>query len=40
MRVAISILQGRVYQEVRVRRNLSYAPNAAMAIMLDTANIL
>lgn len=30
MRVAISILQGRVYQEVRVRRNLSYAPNAEM----------
>ena len=28
MRVASSILQGRVYSEVRVRRNLSYAPDA------------
>ena len=28
MRVAISILSGRVYQEVRVERNLSYAPSA------------
>ena len=28
MRVASSILQGRVYAEVRVRRNLSYAPDA------------
>lgn len=28
MRVASSILQARVYQEVRERRNLSYAPNA------------
>src|SRR6185295_1555289 len=28
MRVASSILQGRVFQEVRVRRNLSYAPDA------------
>ncbi len=30
MRVAISILQQRVFQEVRVRRNLSYAPDAEM----------
>jgi len=30
MRVAISILQTQVYQEVRVKRNLSYAPDAAL----------
>ncbi|KXK00137.1 MAG: putative Zn-dependent peptidase [Acidobacteria bacterium OLB17] len=30
MRVAIAILQSRVYQIVRVQRNLSYAPNAEM----------
>ncbi len=30
MRVAISILQQAVFQEVRVRRNLSYAPDAAV----------
>jgi zinc protease len=30
MRVATKILQGRVFTEVRVRRNLSYAPNAEM----------
>ncbi|MBP6005004.1 MAG: insulinase family protein [Pyrinomonadaceae bacterium] len=30
MRVAIALLQSRVYQEVRVKRNLSYAPNAEM----------
>ena len=30
MRVAISILQRNVYQEVRLARNLSYAPNATM----------
>jgi predicted Zn-dependent peptidase len=30
MRVAMAILQGRVFEEVRVRRNLSYAPNAKM----------
>ncbi len=30
MRVAITILQSRVYQIVRVQRNLSYAPNAEM----------
>jgi len=28
MRIAASILQSRVFQEVRVRRNLSYAPDA------------
>ncbi|MBX3281789.1 MAG: insulinase family protein [Acidobacteria bacterium] len=36
MRVAISILQSRVYQIVRVQRNLSYAPNAE--IDEDAAN--
>jgi zinc protease len=30
MRVATSILQTRVYEEVRVRRNLSYAPDASL----------
>ena len=30
MRVAMALLQSRVYQEVRVKRNLSYAPNAEM----------
>lgn len=30
MRVAVALLQSRVYQEVRVKRNLSYAPNAEM----------
>lgn len=30
MRVAMTILQSRVYQEVRTKRNLSYAPNAEM----------
>lgn len=30
MQVAIAILQGRVYEEVRLKRNLSYAPNAEM----------
>ena len=30
MRVAMAILQGHVYQEVRIKRNLSYAPNAEM----------
>ena len=28
MRIAASILQGRVFAEVRVKRNLSYAPDA------------
>ena len=40
MRVAIAILQGRVYQEVRIKRNLSYAPNAEMGDdAANTANI-
>lgn len=40
MRVAMTILQSRVYQEVRVRRNLSYAPNAEMGdLAANTANI-
>jgi zinc protease len=40
MRVAITILQSRVYQEVRIRRNLSYAPNADMEnYAANTANI-
>ncbi len=30
MRVAISILQTQVYQEVRLKRNLSYAPDAGL----------
>jgi zinc protease len=32
MRVAISLLQRNVYQEVRLARNLSYAPNATMDV--------
>ena len=40
MRVAITMLQSRVNQEVRVKRNLSYAPNAEMDNNLaNTANI-
>ena len=40
MRVAITLLQSRVYQEVRTRRNLSYAPNAEMENnAVNTANI-
>ena len=40
MRVAIAILQGRVYQEVRIKRNLSYAPNSEMGDdAANTANI-
>jgi zinc protease len=40
MRVAVSILQGRVFQEVRVRRNLSYAPNAEIEqYAANSANI-
>ena len=31
MRVAVSILQTQVYQEVRVKRNLSYAPDAGLS---------
>jgi zinc protease len=40
MRVAISILASRVFQEVRVKNNLSYAPGAEMNNMAaNTANI-
>jgi zinc protease len=40
MRVAITILQGKVVQEVRNRRQLSYAPNAEMNDdAANTANI-
>lgn len=40
MRVAVAILQGRVYDEVRVKRNLSYAPNADMDdFAANTGNI-
>lgn len=40
MRVAVSILATRVYQEVRVKNNLSYAPSAEMNNMAaNTANI-
>jgi zinc protease len=40
MRVAMSILANRVFQEVRVNRQLSYAPNADMNNMgVNTANI-
>ena len=40
MRVAMSILANRVFQEVRVKRQLSYAPNADMDNMgANTANI-
>jgi zinc protease len=40
MRVATKILQGRVFEEVRVKRNLSYAPNADMnELNANTGNI-
>ncbi|MEP6850611.1 MAG: pitrilysin family protein [Acidobacteriota bacterium] len=40
MRVAVTILQELVYQEVRVKRNLSYAPSADMnTFASNTANI-
>lgn len=40
MRVAITLLQSRVNQEVRVKRQLSYAPNAEMSDnAANTANI-
>ncbi len=40
MRVAVSILASRVFQEVRVKNNLSYAPSAEMSNMsANTANI-
>jgi predicted Zn-dependent peptidase len=40
MRVAITLLQSRVFEEVRVKRNLSYAPNADMgSLAANTGNI-
>jgi zinc protease len=40
MRVATKILQGRIFEEVRVKRNLSYAPNAEMnELNANTGNI-
>lgn len=40
MRVAMSVLATRVFQEVRVKRQLSYAPNADMEnLSANTANI-
>ena len=40
MRVAITILQGRVFDEVRTKRQLSYAPNAELGSSAsNTANI-
>jgi predicted Zn-dependent peptidase len=40
MRVAMAILQQQVFQEVRVQRNLSYAPGADMnSFAANTANI-
>ena len=40
MKVAMTLLQSRVYQEVRLKRNLSYAPNAEMQeLAANTANI-
>ncbi|MGI9034971.1 MAG: M16 family metallopeptidase [Pyrinomonadaceae bacterium] len=40
MRVATSILGGRIFQEVRVKRNLSYAPDANLGLLAsNTGNI-
>ena len=40
MRVATSILGGRVFQEVRIKRNLSYAPDANLGLLAsNTGNI-
>ncbi len=40
MRVAVTVLQGRIYQEVRNKRQLSYAPNAELGSSAsNTANI-
>jgi zinc protease len=40
MNVAVKILQGQVFDEVRVKRNLSYAPNAEMGnLNANTGNI-
>jgi len=40
MRVAVAVLQSRIYQEVRIKRQLSYAPNAVLdSSAANTANI-
>jgi zinc protease len=40
MRVAVAVLQSRIYQEVRIKRQLSYAPNAELdSSAANTANI-
>ncbi len=40
MRVAVAVLQSRVYSEVRLKRQLSYAPNAELGSnSVNTANI-
>lgn len=40
MRVATTILRDRIFEEVRVKRNLSYAPDASMAnLAANTGNI-
>jgi len=40
MRVAVTILQSRIYQEVRTKRQLSYAPNAELdSLAANTGNI-
>ena len=40
MRVATTLLRDRVFEEVRVKRNLSYAPNADMgSFAANTGNI-
>jgi predicted Zn-dependent peptidase len=40
MRVATTLLRDRVFEEVRVKRNLSYAPNAEMgSLAANTGNI-
>ena len=40
MRVAVAVLQSRVYSEVRLKRQLSYAPNAELdSYAANTANI-
>ena len=39
MRVASSILYQRIFQEVRVRRNLSYAPNAFLGSQAQTSAV-
>jgi len=40
MRVAVTVLQSRIYQEVRTKRQLSYAPNADLdSFAANTGNI-